>query len=72
VAELARSFGSEPIVGGVTWERRVVDPVAGPRRLDEITGIDRRNTSVAIAAPDAAGPGGFRFAEGRMGRVPRR
>ena len=35
VAEAAREAGCSARVGGVTWERRVVDPIAGPRRIDE-------------------------------------
>ncbi len=36
-AELARIYdGAEPIVGGLTWERRPIDPEPGPRRVEEI------------------------------------
>ncbi len=38
-AEFCRVYdGADPIVGGVTWERRPIDPVAGPRSTDEIAG----------------------------------
>jgi hypothetical protein len=31
-AEHARIYdGAQPILGGVTWERRPIDPVPGPR-----------------------------------------
>src|SRR5213592_1642040 len=37
VAEHCRLFyGADPIVGGVAWERRPIDPEPGPRRADEI------------------------------------
>src|SRR3954470_2988279 len=36
-AETARLYhGARPLVGGVPWERRPIDPVPGPRGSDEI------------------------------------
>lgn len=71
-AEAARALGvDDAIVGGLTWERRPVDPLPGPRRLDEIEGLVERlgdGTSAAIAGPDTTGPGGFRFCEADMSR----
>ena len=68
VAELARLLGTETIVGGLTWERRPIDPLPGPRRIDEIAGAKRLNESAALAGPDTTGPGGFHFAESHMAR----
>jgi hypothetical protein len=68
VAELARLLGTPAVVGGLTWERRVVDPLPGPRRLDEISGARAINAHAALAGPDTTGPGGFRFAESHMAR----
>ncbi|MGH2840627.1 MAG: DUF1152 domain-containing protein [Solirubrobacteraceae bacterium] len=68
VAQLARQLGTETIVGGLTWERRPIDPLPGPRRLEEISGAQPLNDAVALAGPDATGPGGFRFAESHMAR----
>ncbi len=65
-AELAKSLGPAATVGGVTWERRVVDPLPGPRPLDEVVGAERLNHAVALAGPQTRGPGGFLFAESRM------
>lgn len=56
-------------MGGITWERRPIDPIPGPRRLDELIGAERLNDVVALAGPDTTGPGGFRFAESRMSGV---
>jgi hypothetical protein len=67
-AEAARALGTDAVVGGLTWERSVVDAVPGPRRLDEITGAERLNESVALARPETAGPGGFPFCEADMAR----
>jgi hypothetical protein len=69
VAELARLQGIEAAVGGLTWERNVVDPLPGPRPLREITGARPIADAAALAGPDTAGPGGFRFAESRMAGV---
>ncbi len=68
LAELAGALGTEAVVGGLTWERRVVDPRPGPRRLDEIRGARVLNHAAAVAGPDTSGPGGFLFAESHMAR----
>ena len=65
-AEAARALGTEAVVGGITWERRPVDPLPGPRRLDEIDGVILVHEAVALAGPDTTGPGGFRFCEADM------
>jgi hypothetical protein len=67
-AEAARALGTDAVVGGITWERRPVDPIPGPRRLDEITGAERIHEVVALAGPDTRGPGGFAFCEADMAR----
>jgi hypothetical protein len=69
VAELARQLGTPAVVGGLTWERRPIDPGPGPRRIDELSSDARRlNPWAALASPDTTGPGGFRFAESGMAR----
>lgn len=62
-AEVLRGRGADAVVGGLTWERGVVDPAPGPRRLEEIAGARVLNEAVALATPQTTGPGGFRFAE---------
>jgi hypothetical protein len=69
VAEAARELGLSARVGGVTWERRVVDPIPGPRRLDELENAEPLNAAAVLAGPDTRGPGGFLFAESNMARV---
>ena len=69
VAEFCRALGTQAMVGGVTWERPVVDPLPGPRRLDELAGAEPLNHAVAVAGPETSGPGGFTFAEAHMARV---
>jgi len=69
VAELAGAIGTSALVGGLTWERRPIDPLAGPRRIDELSGVvEPLNAHAALAGPDTTGPGGFRFAESHMAR----
>jgi hypothetical protein len=65
-AQAARALGTDAIIGGITWERRPVDPLPGPRRLDEITGAQPLHEAVALAGADTIGPGGFRFCEADM------
>lgn len=67
VAEWVRSLGAEAVVGGISWERRPIDPRPGPRSLDEVTGAERLSESCALAGAEArVGADGPRFAEGRM------
>ena len=67
-AQLAAALGTPAVVGGLTWERRPVDPLPGPRRIGELTGAQTLGEHVALAGPDTTGPGGFRFAESYMAR----
>jgi hypothetical protein len=70
-AEACRIYhGAEPVVGGVTWERRVIDPAPGPRRADEIEGARELAPGVLAAGPEARVRGsGVRFAEGRVAEL---
>jgi len=69
VAEAAGALGVPAVVGGLTWERRPIDPHPGPRRLSELGGVEPLNGYVALADHDAGGPGGFRFAEAHVARA---
>jgi hypothetical protein len=42
-------LGVEVILGGLTWERRVVDPKPGPRRIDELENCTPICTAMALA-----------------------
>lgn len=65
----ARELLGDGVVGGLTWERRPVDPIPGPRTLDEVSGATRLNDAVALAGPDTGGPGGFLFCEAHVARA---
>jgi hypothetical protein len=67
-AQLVRQLGTQVVVGGLTWERRPIDPGPGPRRIDELEGARRIDDATALAGPDTTGPGGFHFAESHMAR----
>lgn len=69
VALAASEAGLDARVGGVTWERRPVDPIPGPRRIDEIADAEPVADGVVLAGPRTRGPGGFLFAESNMARV---
>ena len=70
-AEACRLYhGAEPVLGGVSWERRVIDPEPGPRSADEIDGARRLAPAVLAAGPEARVRGsGVRFAEGRLAQL---
>jgi hypothetical protein len=59
----------DAVVGGLTWERRPVDPIPGPRLLDEVVGAEPLNEAVALCGPDTSGPGGFLFCESHVARA---
>jgi hypothetical protein len=67
-AEAMRLYDhSDPLVGGLTWERRPIDPVAGPRRVDEIDGAWELAPGVLLAGPHArVRDRDVYFAESRM------
>lgn len=69
-AEHCRRYGAAtPIVGGVAWERRSIDPFAGPHALEEIDRGAQLAPSVLAAGPrTAVRMSGVRFAESHMAR----
>jgi hypothetical protein len=68
VAEHFRVFhGANPIVGGVSWERSVVDPEPGPRRTDEIeNALEIAPGVLAASGETIVRASGVRFAESRV------
>lgn len=65
----ARAAGLPSVVGGLTWERRPIDPLPGPRRLSELSGVRMLHPAVGLASARTTGPGGVRFAEGRVAQL---
>lgn len=67
-AELSRLYdGADPLVGGISWERRPIDPVAGPRSEQEIDGAQPLAPGILLAGPSTRARGReMYFAESRM------
>lgn len=70
-AEAARlHHGALPVVGGVTWERRPIDPQPGPRTVEEIEGGRKLAPRVLAAGPETrVRASGVLFAESRLAAV---
>jgi hypothetical protein len=52
-AEHCRLYdAADPVVGGLSWERRPVDPVPGPRRVEEIENAQVIAPGVMLAGPE--------------------
>ena len=70
-AELCRlRHGARPVLGGVSWERRPIDPQPGPRAEEEIEGARRIAPAVLAAGPATRVRGsGVRFAESRLAEL---
>lgn len=68
-AGLAALGDTPAVLGGLTWERRPIDALPGPRRLAELRDADPLNDVVALASATTTGPGGFRFAESCMAEL---
>jgi hypothetical protein len=67
-AEFARLYdGAAPILGGVSWERRPIDPAPGPRRVEEIIDARELAPGILLAGPRTRVRGrDVYFAESRM------
>jgi hypothetical protein len=51
-AEAMRIYdGADPLVGGLTWERRPIDPVPGPRSVSEIERAWELSPGVLLTGP---------------------
>lgn len=67
-AEFARLYdGAHPVLGGLSWERRPIDPVAGPRTAEEIENAQEIAPGILRAGPETRVRGrNVFFAESRM------
>jgi hypothetical protein len=67
VAHWLKERGVETVLGGVAWERIVVDPHPGPRGLPEIQGGRSLDHAVIVdRATGATTPEGVHFCESRL------
>ena len=67
-AEFARRYdGAEPVLGGLAWERRPIDPAPGPRSPREIADAQELAPGILLAGPRTRVRGrDVRFAESCM------
>jgi len=64
-----RRLGLRTTVGGLTWERYVIDPEPSPRRMEEITNIKPISPTVGLANPRTKTTKGIRFTESVVAEV---
>lgn len=62
-ARLLEQFGITSVLGGLSWERWVIDPHPGSRTLDEVVNVRPLAPTVWLANADSATTSGVRFAE---------
>ena len=67
-ALLCERLGTPAVLGGVTWERRVVDELPGPRSPSEIVDATPLAEAVMLAGPETRTREGAVFAEAHMAR----
>ena len=67
-AEHTRIYdGATPVVGGLAWERRPIDPEPGPRRVEEIEDAEEIAPGILLAGPTTrVRERDVHFAESRM------
>lgn len=68
-ARYLRWLGLNTIVGGLTWERYVIDPEPGPRRMDEIVEIELLSETVGLANAKTRTTKGIRFTESAVAEI---
>jgi hypothetical protein len=61
--------GLEFVLGGLSWERSVYDPIPGPRKLDEVENVRVLHPFAWMANPKSQTNTGVPFAESRMAAV---
>jgi hypothetical protein len=68
-SDLLGLFGIECVLGGLSWERSVIDPMPGPRKFDEVRNARKLNEVVWFANKDTVTSTGVRFAESGVAEV---
>ena len=61
--------GLEFVLGGLSWERSVYDPVPGPRMLSEVDNVRALHPRAWMANPETQTKTGVFFAESKMAAV---
>ncbi|MBI4529752.1 MAG: DUF1152 domain-containing protein [Deltaproteobacteria bacterium] len=68
-ARFLQFCGLDFVLGGLSWERSVIDPVPGPRSLDEVQDVRPLHQHAWIANSKSGTKTGIRFAEAKMAAV---
>jgi hypothetical protein len=68
-ADMLDMFGVECVLGGLSWERSVIDPMPGPRKFEEIKNARKLNDVVWYTNKDTVTTSGVRFAESGVAEV---
>jgi hypothetical protein len=66
IARHCERLGTPFVLGGVAWERLVVDPVPGPRPASQIVGGEPLGRRALLAGPETATADGARFSESHV------
>jgi len=61
--------GLEFVLGGLSWERNVYDPIPGPRQLSEVRKVRQLHPSAWMANSESQTDNGVLFAESKMAAV---
>ena len=61
--------GLEFVLGGLSWERSVIDPIPGPRTLNEVANVRDLHPRIWMANPKSQTNTGAFFAESKMAAV---
>jgi len=64
--------GLDFVLGGLSWERNVYDPIPGPRKLSEVRNVRPLHPFAWMANPESQTDTGVYFAESKMAAVQRR
>lgn len=68
IARRCEELGTPFALGGVAWERIVIDPKPGPRPPAEIAGGRALSAHAVFAGPETATADGIRFSEAHVAR----
>ncbi|MEM2795888.1 MAG: DUF1152 domain-containing protein [Candidatus Hadarchaeales archaeon] len=66
VRNYLKRLGIRVLLGGLTWERYVVDPQPGPRKLSEIQNIEPLSETSALASSATVSTKGIRFTASKV------
>jgi hypothetical protein len=65
-ARFLERHGVETVLGGIPWERSIVDPTPGPYPLDRLENLEIVSETVGLATGETRSDDGVEFAESRV------